>query len=106
MVVLMAALAATLIWSWARDVSGSTSAATFGWAATALTTPFLFNSFTIYPEIPGALAVLIALAWRRESTTTGTLVARGIAIGVLPWLSTKYDVMAAAIALVLAMRVR
>jgi len=106
MVVLMAGLAATLIWTWARDTSGSASAATFAWAATALTTPFLFNSFTIYPEIPGALAVLIALAWRGDSTTTDTLVARGIAIGVLPWLSTKYAVMAAAIAFVLAMRVR
>jgi hypothetical protein len=106
MIVVMAGLAAALIWTWARDTSGSASAATFGWAATALTTPFLFNSFTIYPEIPGALAVSVALAWRRDSTTTGTLVSRGIAIGVLPWLSTKYAVMAAAIAFVLAMRVR
>ncbi len=106
MLVVMAGLAATLIWMWAHEVSGSQSAATFSWAATAMTTPFLFNSFTVYPEIPGALAVLVALAWRPDSTTTGMLVTRGIAIGVLPWLSTKYAVMAAAIALVLAARAR
>ena len=43
--VLMAALAATLLWTRAREVSGSPEAATFAWAAVALTTPFLFNSF-------------------------------------------------------------
>lgn len=106
MLVLMAGLAATLMWRWARDVSGSASAATFAWAATALTGPFLFNSFTVYPEVPGALAVLTVMAWRPKSTTTAAQIVRGIAIGALPWLSTKYAVMAAAAGLVVAMRAR
>jgi len=106
MLVLMAGLAATLMWRWARDVSGSAAAATFAWAATALTGPFLFNSFTVYPEVPGALAVLTVLAWRPESTSTTTQIVRGIALGALPWLSTKYAVMAAAATLVVAVRAR
>ncbi len=96
MLIAIAALAATLMWRWARDISGSASAATFAWAAVALTAPFVFNSFTVYPEIPGALAVLIALAWRPDSTSVGVQLVRGICIGALPWLSTKYAVMAVA----------
>src|SRR5207245_7082674 len=45
MLVLMAALAAALMWQWARDVTGSVPAATFAWAAAALTGPFVFHSF-------------------------------------------------------------
>jgi len=104
MLVLMAALAATLLWTRAREVSGSAEAATFAWAAVALTTPFLFNSFTVYPEIPGALAVMIALAWRVESTATGVMLLRGIAIGALPWLSTKYAPMAAVLGVIVLLR--
>jgi hypothetical protein len=104
MLVVMAALAATLLWLWARETSGSTGAATFAWAAAALTAPFLFNSFTVYPEIPGALALLIALAWRPNSAATAAQVARGVALGTLPWFSTKYAAMAAAATLVLMVR--
>jgi hypothetical protein len=106
MLVLMAALAAALMWGWARDITGSVPAATFAWAASALTAPFLFNSFTVYPEIPGALAVMVAIAWRPESTSTRVMLIRGAAIGALPWLSTKYAPMAAAVAIVALVRVR
>ena len=102
--IVMAALAATLLWQWMRAITGSVSAATFGWAAAALTGPFLFNSFTVYPEIPGALAVMVALAWRPGSTTIPVMVARGVALGALPWLSTKYAPMAAAVTCVLLLR--
>src|SRR5262245_13245931 len=106
MLVAIAALAATLMWRWARDVSGSASAATFSWASVALTAPFLFNSFTVYPEIPGALALLTALAWRPNATSVGVQLVRGMCIGALPWLSTKYAVMAAAATAVLMLRAR
>src|SRR5437867_4720570 len=106
MLVLMAALAAALMWQWARDVTGSVAAATFAWAAAALTGPFVFNSFTVYPEIPGALAVMVAVAWRPAATSTGVMLLRGVAIGALPWLSTKYAPMAAAVTLVVLLRAR
>jgi len=105
MLVLMAAAAATLLWRRARELTGSASSATFGWAAAALTPPFLFNSFTVYPEIPAALAVMIAFAWRPQSTSTAVLFARGLAIGALPWLSSKYVPMAAALGLIAALRI-
>jgi hypothetical protein len=106
LIVLMAALAATIGWQWMRDVSGSAAAATFGWAAVALTAPFLFNSFTVFPEIPGALAVMIAIAWRPASRTPASFLVRGLAVAALPWLSTKYVPMAAVIGCVWMYRLR
>jgi hypothetical protein len=105
MLVLMAALATALAWQWTRDLSGE-GAATFAWAAVALTAPFVLNSFTVFPEIPAALAVMIALAWRPSSSHVWVFVARGVAIAALPWLSTKYLPMAAVIGLVWIYRLR
>jgi hypothetical protein len=104
MLIVMAALAATLLWRWARDTTGSAGAATFAWAATALTAPFLFNSFTVYPEVPAALAVIAAIGWRPESASIGMMLFRGMAIATLPWLSTKYAPMAAAVTIVALLR--
>ena len=104
MMILMAALASTLMWRWAFEFTGSAPAATFAWAGAALTAPFLFNAFTVYPEIPAALAVMVALTWRPSATTVGVALIRGTAIGVLPWLSTKYAPMAAALVVVSVLR--
>jgi hypothetical protein len=104
MLVAMAALAAALLWQWAREITGSVGAATFAWAAAALTAPFLFNSFTVYPEIPAALAVMVAIGWRTGAASAGVMLCRGAAIGALPWLSTKYAPMAAAVAMVALVR--
>ncbi len=99
--VLMAAMAAALMWHAVVRATNAIGAATFAWAAIAATTPFLFNSFAIYPEIPAALAAVIALtltfggAGPRESITRWVIV--GLACAVLPWLSTKYAPMSAAL---------
>ena len=84
----MASLAAALMWRWVAGVLNAPGAATFAWGVVACSAPFLFNTFTVYPEIAAALAVMIAL------TTRNPIVA-GIACGVLPWLSTKYAPMSA-----------
>lgn len=104
MLVLMAALAATLLWMRAKEITGSVESATFAWAAAALTAPFLFNSFTVYPEVPGALAVMVALTWRVNSEALWLMCVRGLAIGALPWLSTKYAPMAGVIGLIVLLR--
>jgi len=84
----MAAAAAGLMWRSVATATGSPGAATFAWAVIAGSAPYLFNSFTVYPEIAAALAVMVAL------TTRHPLVL-GLACGVLPWLSTKYAPMSA-----------
>ena len=106
--VIMASVGAALMWLAIVSFSGSTGAATFAWVAVALTTPFLFNSFAIYPEIPAALAVVIAFiglvdATERSSWRRWLLV--GVAAATLPWLSTKYAPMSAAIVTIALARV-
>lgn len=99
--VLMAAAAAALMWHAVVRATNAIGAATFAWAAIAVTTPFLYNSFAVYPEIPAALTVVIALtltfggAGPRAPLTRWLLV--GTACAALPWLNTKYAPMSAAL---------
>ena len=108
--ILMAALAAAITWRWTVATLNAPGAATFAWAAVALTAPFLLNTFTVYPEIAAALAVIFTFVWTlpRESQRPGMgrWIAAGLAIASLPWLSTKYAPMSAALLLVAIYRLR
>jgi hypothetical protein len=107
--ILMGAIAAALAWRWTVATLNAPGAATFAWAAITLSAPFMFNTFTVYPEIAAALAVTFALtAAIRAQESSGLLrwIAIGIAIASLPWLSTKYAPMSAALLLVVAFRLR
>ena len=98
--VAMAATAATLMWRWAVALTGALGTPTLAWAAIVLSAPFLINAFTIYPEIPAALVVALAVVFALR-TTPGVRpwhdVVIGLLAGTLPWLSTKYAPMSAAI---------
>lgn len=90
--ILIGALASALAWRWTVATINAPGAATFAWAAVALSAPFMFNTFTVYPEIAASLAVIFALtsAVRAEtSRAVGRWAAIGAAIAALPWLSTK-----------------
>lgn len=105
---LMGALAAALAWRWTVATLNAPGAATFAWAAIAFSAPFMFNTFTIYPEIGAALAVMFAwtttLRTNPDRSSLLPWIAVGIAIASLPWLSTKYAPMSAALLLVVAFR--
>ena len=113
---LLAAIAMTAAWRLAWAVTGSAPAATFAWAAVALGPPWIFNTFAVYPEVPAACAVALAFAWTSGWHAAGETHrgavdvpvwrwwAAGIAIACLPWFSTKYLVMAAALGLVSLLR--
>jgi hypothetical protein len=109
LLIILGATAATIAWRWAAGALNAPGAATFAWAAIAGSTPFLFNTFTVYPEIAAALAVMIALALTRQAATghirVSRLVGIGLACGALPWLSTKYAPMSAALIAVALARV-
>lgn len=108
--ILMAAAAATLAWWWTMSTLNAPGAATFAWAAIAGSAPFLFNTFTVYPEIVAALAVMIALVLAVQSNPSRPALGRWLAIGVacasLPWLSTKYAPMSAVMMLIALGRLR
>lgn len=128
MMVAFATGAATMFWMLARRLTGSATVATVAWAACCLTGPFIFNSFTVYPEIPAALATMIAFTLalpgprsqpRLRTLDAGThgpahdtrphelsaralalwprALACGIAAATLPWFSTKYAPLSAAL---------
>ncbi|OFW39977.1 MAG: hypothetical protein A3J29_19865 [Acidobacteria bacterium RIFCSPLOWO2_12_FULL_67_14b] len=102
--ILIAATAAAIAWWWTMGALNAPGAATFAWAAIAGSAPFLFNSFTVYPEICAALAVMIALVLAVRADPLRPGVGRWLAIGLacasLPWLSTKYAPMSAVLVLV------
>ena len=83
-------------------------AATFAWAAVALSTSWVFNSVTVYPEIPGAFCVMLVLGGLRLNPATGRdgggarlVWPAVIAVAALPWLHSKYAAMALVLAAVL-----
>jgi hypothetical protein len=109
LMVLLAAAASALAWTWVRRVTGSVSAATFSWSATALSLPFLASSGTVYPEIPAALAVLTAATVAIRDANLGNTAGEpgrtpagvwrslllGLSTAALPWLHAKYSVLSA-----------
>jgi hypothetical protein len=105
--VLMAAAALALVWTMVATSTRERAPAVFAWASIAATAPFLFNSYTVYPEIAAALAV--AVAYVRLAGPAGrpwpSWLLVGLMAATLPWLSTKYSPMSAAVVLVALARV-
>ncbi len=90
---LLAALAAAIGWRWARAETASGAAAFFGWLAVVTSAPYVLHSFAIFPECAAALGLIAGLRPRDAFTASRPLadaVLRGIALGALPWLGTKY----------------
>jgi hypothetical protein len=100
--IVMAAAAGALMWHTLVVATNDAGAATFAWASVAATSPFLFNAFAVYPEIPAALIVVVAFHLVTTSTSPSwwRWLLVGIACSALPWLSTKYAPMSAALVLI------
>ena len=88
-----AAAAAAGLWVAALRLTGSGTAATLARVGAAATAPFVFNSITVYPEIPGAACAPWAylIATRRDGIgqrprSRGTC---GAVLALLPWLSSN-----------------
>lgn len=101
----LAALAGALMWHAAWLAIRDRRAAWFGWAAVSTSLTFLFQGVTIFPDGPAACVVAGAL-WlfirlRREPDRVGgaTLVAAGGLLGALPWLHTRFSILAAGLGL-------
>lgn len=107
--VLIAALTAAIMWRLAFRLSASAAGAWVAIGAVFATTPYFLHSFTIYPEIIGSACVacglwlLIDLADGRE-VASGRLIATGAALALLPWLHSRFALIAAALGLVIVVR--
>ena len=103
----LGATAAVVAWRWVLSLTAAPGPATLAWAAIAFSAPFLINTFTIYPEVPAALVMAwgAALAIRaRPDPPRWHGWALGLLAASLPWLSTKYAPMSAALVAVAVAR--
>jgi hypothetical protein len=108
-VIALTATASAIAWAVAWLLTSSAAAAWIGWAAVFLTTPFFFHGFTIYPDGAGALLVMtgVWLLTRLElrlPVGRGQLLLAGLAIGILPWLHTRFAVLAAVLSVIVSLR--
>ncbi len=101
-IVACAAAAGAGLWLAAHRLTGSGRAATLGWLGAAASAPFVFNSITIYPEVPAAACAMAAYLIATRDGGLGGNTRRaalcGLVLALLPWLSSKYGLMMAALA--------
>ena len=104
--VLMSAAATALAWLVAWRVTRDPAAAWFGWAVVALTVPFFFHASALFPDGPGAVLTLVALLplVDERAREPRPLFAVGGALAVLPWLSSRFVMLAVMAGLVIAAR--
>jgi hypothetical protein len=101
--VLAGILAALLLWVAVRRFAVPPRLAVPGVALATCTAPLAVYGQQVYPELPGALAALVAVAaMTAPRPRPRTLSVLALAIVALPWLSVKYAPVAAALYLVTA----
>jgi hypothetical protein len=102
----LSACALVPVWRAAHGMAGP-GAAMFATAAVGLSVPFFFQSMTIYPDGPAAaiVAVVLWLAVSRGVGSPGSAGLAGLLLGVLPWLHTRYAIIAAALGVVVLARI-
>ena len=105
--ILLSACATGLVWLIAWRCTGQPGASWFGWATVTCSTPFFFHAFSVYPDAPGA-AISALGVWplvNERARRPGRLFGVGLAIATLPWLHTRFAILAATLTLVIAARV-
>jgi hypothetical protein len=107
--VCLSAAGCALAWWLAWRVTHSLSAAWFGWAVVVFAAPFLLESFTVYPDGPGAVLVLTAF-WAllrldlRETVPAKAWILYGAALAALPWMHTRFALLALLLGLLIVVR--
>src|SRR5258706_414089 len=96
---IVAALGGAIMWTAAYGLTESAGAAWFAWAAWALTVPFFFQAFSVFPDGFGATVVLFAALPLLPEKGAGVrpLFLSGVALALLPWLHTRFAIIAVAL---------
>lgn len=109
---LISAAGSALAWHLAWLVTGRRDAAWFGWASVTLSATWIFHSFTVYPDGVGSVVVLTG-AWaliraEREARDRSASIVpwfwHGTALALLPWLHTRFAVLAGGIGALVLLR--
>ncbi len=109
-VVAVGALGMAALWTLVFALTASVDAAWIGCAAVATSAPVLLHAFTIYPDpVGGALTVVAVSALASLDTPAAAISGRrwigvGAALAMLPWLHTRFALIAGALGLALVLR--
>lgn len=95
---LAGALAAALVWTAVVRLGVPTRHAVVGVLAFAAGAPLAFYGTQVYPELPAALAVTLAVAALTGPMRGRGVVLLGACVVALPWLAVKYAPVAAVLA--------
>jgi hypothetical protein len=98
MAAIAGALAALLVWTAVRRLDVPLLATSVVVLAFALSPPLAVYGTQIYPELPAALAVTVAVAALLGRPRLALAVVAGVALVALPWLSAKHAMVGLAIA--------
>jgi hypothetical protein len=109
LIVLLTSLGAVLIWRLCWRATDSSEAAWFAWAAVVLTPTFAMQSFSVFPDGPALLAVaagVLMIVQLARGSLPGWLPAllTGVGLAALPWLHTRFAVLAGGLGAAIALR--
>jgi hypothetical protein len=109
MIVLLTSIGAMLIWRLCWRATDSAEAAWFAWAAVVLTPAFAMQSFSVFPDGPALLAVaagVLLIVQLARGFLPGWLpvTLTGIGLAALPWLHTRFAVLAGGLGAVIGLR--
>ena len=109
---LIASAGSALAWHVAWLATRRSDAAWFAWAAVTLPVTAIFQSFTVYPDGPGGVLALTGL-WallraegESDSGSERTLpwLGHGAALALLPWLHSRFAVLAGGLGALILLR--
>lgn len=108
----LSALGSALAWHLAWLRTRNTSAAWFGWAAVTTCTSTIFHAFAVYPDTVAGVVVLTGVGAllradaERESgdVRTWPWLLHGAALALLPWLHTRFVLLAAGLGALVLLR--
>ncbi len=97
-----------LVWRLSWRATGDGTASWFAWASVMGATTTMVIGVMVFPETPAALGVaagvwlLVGLATDRTTVSTRQVVAVSAALAALPWLHTRFAILAAGLGLAIA----
>ena len=97
-------------WRVALDLAGDAPSAWAGALAAGLSATVFLHSYSIFPDpvgwavVSAAMAMLVRLAVAPQAVRTWQVAATGAVIGTLPWLHTRFSIIAGLCGIVFAAR--
>jgi hypothetical protein len=108
--VVLVACGGALLWHVGWIVTRNVQAAWFGWASIVLTPTWLLHTFMVYPDVPGGILALIGVLAllhadrAAPATRSRRWLLYGTALAALPWLHTRFALLAISLGTLILLR--